>query len=285
MRWMQSPPPKRILKDEIVYQACPNKNEMLAILRTANGDKFFQQDLVTCQHLPTWHDVTSLYGGGPSSSAVAGMMTTTFSTPYVLGLETCQAYCDMLAQDDTTTTTKANHSNLHTTRPPIIPFAGAYNTRTNYLLQLLRLNVYVPTTKERRTSQCFTEVPWSKHVALKIPQRDTYQGTICLTWSMRQFFPLWLYIIRTNGWLACVKNPTLPLGIARTSNVHCWHLLHKTWRMDTREFIIVPKVHKIWVRHFLPCPIIGPTSINNAGMIPNLACLSDMKTLYFMLKK
>ena len=132
MRWMQSPPPKRILKDEIVYQACPNKNEMLAILRTANGDKFFQQDLVTCQHLPTWHDVTSLYGGGPSSSAVAGMMTTTFSTPYVLGLETCQAYCDMSTQQQQPKptipiSTQPDHQLFHLLVPTILGPITCYN--------------------------------------------------------------------------------------------------------------------------------------------------------------
>jgi len=132
-------PPRLPIPDHVVYQACPDKNETLAILHSANGGTFLHGDEVTCHSLPSWKNVTSLYGKGP----------------YIIGTETCQAYRDMLAKRNA---------------KPNLQIAGTYNTGTNYMSHMMRLNINRTLGEpqiNKKDALEYSELPWGKHGPLK----------------------------------------------------------------------------------------------------------------------
>jgi len=110
------------------HDDCADKEHMLRQLKAAN----ITLTPTICQQLPTWTEVTELYGSGP----------------VVLGLETCSDYRDLLR-------------NTHYS--PQATVAGLWNSGTTALSMLFLRNLigfYSSTDVAAAT------VPWGKHIPL-----------------------------------------------------------------------------------------------------------------------
>jgi hypothetical protein len=118
---------------------CHKKERLVQILMDAGVANISSR----CAELPTWKEVTDLYGPGP----------------IIVGLETCAAYRASIAQN----------KNLSEVVPRI---AGLYNTGTNALAKLFELNWNI--TWLQHNSYFKYDVPWGKHV----PPSRKYQATV-----------------------------------------------------------------------------------------------------------
>jgi len=122
---------------------CFDKEPLLAMLRAASeqSDKWAKikmtQDL--CQELPTYSEVTRLYG----------------KEPVIIGLDTCHHYRELLAEQN---------NNTH----PMPRIAGLFNTGTNAMARSLRMNLEFIDYKQPY------EVPWGKHTPAKYKFNNTH---------------------------------------------------------------------------------------------------------------
>ncbi|GKY92161.1 hypothetical protein MPSEU_000187400 [Mayamaea pseudoterrestris] len=113
------------LQTELLLEPeCEGKERLLGILHRAGKRDLSLSD---CEMLPTWQQVTDLYG----------------DKPIIRGLETCQAYRDSLQG-----------------REPDPRVAGLFNTGTNAFVELLQLNF------EMKDRHDYT-APNGKHTSLK----------------------------------------------------------------------------------------------------------------------
>lgn len=123
-------------------EACFGKEELVEILTNAE----VPLDHDRCNRLPTWRAMTDLYG----------------EKQIVLGLETCQAYRDMIQ-----TTAGAT---------PMPRIAGLCNSGTNVLNQLLFRNLG-NITHVGAPRQGY-QVPWGKHAQAKHRLTNIFQNTV-----------------------------------------------------------------------------------------------------------
>mmetsp|Transcript_24368 Transcript_24368/g.44072 ORF Transcript_24368/g.44072 Transcript_24368/m.44072 type:complete len:491 (-) Transcript_24368:31-1503(-) len=108
-----------------------DKGRVLDVLIRAHTDI----DEKVVDELPTWENVTNMYG----------------SEPVVLGLDTCAAFREKVPPKDR-----------------LIAAAGMFNTGTNFFIQLLERNCWIPPGEDEkltwpRKSGVFWQVPWGKH--------------------------------------------------------------------------------------------------------------------------
>jgi len=119
------------------HEDCAEKEHMLRQLKAAN----ITLTQTICQRLPTWKEVTELYGSGP----------------VVLGLETCSDYRNRLQKN-------SNYS-------PQAAVAGLWNSGTTALsLSLLRNLVGFNSS----TDISEPTVPWGKHTPLYLKYHNTW---------------------------------------------------------------------------------------------------------------
>ena len=123
-------------------EACFGKEELVEILTNAE----VPLDHDRCNRLPTWRAMTDLYG----------------EKQIVVGLETCQAYRDMIQ-----TTAGAT---------PMPRIAGLCNSGTNVLNQLLFRNLG-NITHVGAPRQGY-QVPWGKHAQAKHRLTNIFQNTV-----------------------------------------------------------------------------------------------------------
>ena len=121
---------------------CFGKEQLVAMIRTASRQAEDQASKVRiteklCQDLPTWNEVTRLYG----------------EEPVILGLDTCQQYRDMLSKDNI---------------EPKPRVAGLFNTGTNAMARSLRMNL------KFLSFRVPYEVPWGKHVPAAYKSSNTF---------------------------------------------------------------------------------------------------------------
>jgi len=115
---------------------CQGKERLVEILHAAEQPNITN---VTCLSLPTWKEVTELYG----------------DEPVVLGLESCERYRSLLSKQ-------------HNWTKPMVRTAGLYNTGTNAFDQSLERNF------EELHSIPKHDVPWGKHVEVKYRLKNKY---------------------------------------------------------------------------------------------------------------
>jgi len=109
------------------FEPCRGKEQLLTILIRAKKDNIGLDD---CIALPTWNEVTSLYG----------------AEPVVYGLETCSRYRELISSEGLEPDPRVD---------------GLYNSGTNAFVDLLDLNF-------RSVQNCSEyNIPGSKHVLLK----------------------------------------------------------------------------------------------------------------------
>lgn len=122
-----------------------DKHEILELLRRVG---ITEVDDETADLLPTWKDVTDLYGDLSADHPI-----------YAAGLETCQRFRD--------------------TVPPGEAFlgtAGMFNSGTNALTYYLRANLKMPSVPHRDDSHhngILTQVPWDKHYFASLRESNT----------------------------------------------------------------------------------------------------------------
>ena len=116
---------------------CADKEHMLRLFKAAN----ITLTPTICQRLPTWKEVTALYGSGP----------------VVLGLETCSAYRDRLRNN-------TNYS-------PQATVAGLWNSGTTALSMFFLQNLV---GFHSSTDVSAATVPWGKHTPLYLKYYNTW---------------------------------------------------------------------------------------------------------------
>ncbi|GAX17766.1 hypothetical protein FisN_24Hh167 [Fistulifera solaris] len=97
-------------------------------------------DAVSVAKLPTWQQVTDLYGDGP----------------VIYGLETCQQFRDKVPPEDAS-----------------IGTAGLFNTGTNPFAMYLSANCEMPQNTNDKAKGMRWQVPWGKHMLATYKWRNT----------------------------------------------------------------------------------------------------------------
>ena len=108
------------------------KKEILSILRDAGITKI---DADTMNLLPTWNEVTALYGDVSRTAKL-----------FSAGLDTCRIFRDTVPAE------KA-----------LVGTAGLFNSGTNAMTYYLRANLLLPDQSENQFYGILTQVPWDKH--------------------------------------------------------------------------------------------------------------------------
>jgi hypothetical protein len=142
---------KKSLRDAFFHgnlqmpEACKGKERLWEILLNVREYLWNTRLSITleehCEHLPTWKDVTALYG----------------SEPVVIGLERCEEYRAHIQ--------KANEK-------PLLKIAGLYNSGTNVYARLLDRNIIQHPRYGRKGRPLakptpYEQVPWGKHCLAK----------------------------------------------------------------------------------------------------------------------
>jgi hypothetical protein len=131
------------------HSACEGKERLLEIVWRAGNDNL---TVVDCEALPTWKEVTSLYG----------------DEPVVYGLETCARYRAHVSA-------QAKDGKIPDPQPKV---GGLFNSGTNALSLSFNVNV------KRFSNFKEHELPGGKHVPPKKEWFTTFQETAPIRWNI-----------------------------------------------------------------------------------------------------
>ena len=138
-------------------KACAGKERLLEILLAAQYENITAE---TCTQLPTWKEVSDLYG--PS--------------PVIYGLDTCGQYRSMI---ESLQPNDPKGEDEHASPEKILPkirVSGFCNTGTNALTKTLRKNIGLKYANSKKYHIKNFDVPWGKHQ--RVIDRNTNRGNI-----------------------------------------------------------------------------------------------------------
>ncbi|GKZ00372.1 hypothetical protein MPSEU_000990200 [Mayamaea pseudoterrestris] len=200
----------------IELDPCHDKEHLLKIVEST-GIRLVNNTTrrIICEMMPTWTQVTSLYG----------------NKPRILGLDTCQKYRNMLAQ--------ANVSSL----VPIYSMprvAGLHNSGTNALADTFFDNLAMNPSVRSNNPRVYN-TPWRKHTPLEYRYNVTAR---LYDWHENKHHVLPVVVIRDPyRWMAGMCKLHYNVRWAKDAR-HCPNLV--AYPDNRSEFMLKPSVH-VWL--------------------------------------
>ena len=185
------------------------------------GIQIEQLDPELVEQLPTWTEVTSLYG----------------TAPHLVGLETCQVFRDSNGDDP------ADH---------LVGAAGTFNTGTNLLAELLIKNCKMTRRMERYGKQqrgIRWQVPWGKHTPVDDEDfRQRHRAQKDEGFTANQVFPA-VTIRDPASWMASMCRHSYSMNWSHNSATHCPNLIANQVDVEQDASLTIDKAVPVKIRY------------------------------------